>query len=339
MNVRLAGLHDVERWNEFAVANGGSVFHSYEWGDVIEHSFEYKRLYLLAEEDGKISGILPLFYLKCFLSGRRLVSLPVSDAGGPLGSKDAARELLNASQQIMLDCSADYIELKGKVLEEDYVAGRRYPAFVLELPSSEEQLLDVIGKKNRNLTRKAEKEGVTVDEARDSRDVASFYDVYARTMKQLGTPPYPCSFYGFIHSLLTPKKKAVILLARRGNEVIGGAVFFFFGATVHYFTGVSPKENLPYSPNTLLVYRGLTRGVTGGFKSFDFGRTSTEGVYNFKKSWGGTEREVVYYYKLLNPEKKIPGGKIQTLSSLWRTIVPLRIANLVGPHIRKNFGF
>jgi len=339
MNVRLAGLHDVSRWNDFALANWGSPFHAYEWGDVIEHAFGYRRIYLIAESEGKTAGILPLFYLSGVSAGRRLISLPVSDLGGPLGPAEAVHELLESIQQLMLDTAADYVELKGPVSEEDYVAGRRFPTFVLELPSSEEKLLEAIGKKNRNLVRKAEKEEVTVDEVRDSQDVASFYDVYARTMKQLGTPPYPRPFYEYIHSLLSPTKKAAILLARRADEVIGGAVFLRFGATLYYLAGVSPKEHLSYAPNTLLVYRGLLQGVTEGFKLFDFGRTSTEGVYNFKKAWGGTEKQLTYYYKLLNPEQKIPGGKISSLAPIWSKLVPDRLARIIGPPIRKNFGF
>ncbi|MFH1788982.1 MAG: GNAT family N-acetyltransferase [Candidatus Altiarchaeota archaeon] len=339
MNVRVAGLHDVEKWNDFAQENSGSVFHAFEWGDVIEHAFDYRRVYLIAEDDGGVAGILPFFYLKGFFSGRRLVSLPVSDVGGPVGTKEAVHELFESAQQLMVDFCADYVEVKSLVREEDYVPGREYVTFKLTLPSSEDELLGVIGKKNRNLVRKAEKEGVTVEEVKDASGVDEFYGAYSKTMKDLGTPPYPKKFYGYIQKILTAKNKAKILLAKKGDDTVGGAVFLKFGETTYYFTGVSPYKYRNYASNTLLVYAGLAQSVKEKSSVFDFGRTQTQGVYNFKRDWGGKEEKMIYCYKLLDPEKKIPGGKIQKLTPLWRKLVPLKIANTIGPQIRRNFGF
>lgn len=338
MNVRLAGLHDIEEWNTFAGQNGGTVFHAFEWGDVIEHAFDYKRVYLLAEEDG-ILGIMPLFYLKGFMAGRRLVSLPVSDVGGPIGSPSAVHELLESTQQLMLDCAADYVEVKSLLQEEDYVAGKQYVTFRLNLPGSEQELQHVIGKKNRNLVRKAEKEGVRIEQVRDSAGIDEFYGVYAKTMKDLGTPPYPKKFYGYMQSILAPKGKATILVAKHGEETVAGAVFLKFGETMYYFAGVSPHKYRHLSSNTLLVYTGLTQAVKEKIKLFDFGRTQTIGVYNFKKDWGGREEKLTYCYKMLNPEKKISSGKMQELAPIWRKLMPLKIANTIGPAIRRNFGY
>lgn len=339
MNVRYAGPRDIEAWNKLASDCSASIFHSYGWGEVLVHAFGYKRLYLLAESDGEVSGILPLFYLKGLFAGRRLVSLPVSDLGGPLGSSESVSEILESCQQLMLDLSGDYVEVKGAVSEDDYVLGKSFPSFMLDLPGNSDVLWDIVGKKNRNLVRKADKEGLQVEEVNSFKGVNDFYEVYAKTMKQLGTPPYPKSFYECMHRILGKNKECSIMLARKDGEVMGGAIFLSFNDYVYYLAGVSPLEYRNYSPNTFLVYKGLEKAVKDGFKKFDFGRTSTQGVYNFKKSWGGSEKKLSYYYKLLNPQKKIGGNKIQTLSPLWRSIVPLSLTKIIGPQIRRNFGF
>lgn len=340
MEVRLAGLHDVGRWDKFVLSNRGSVFHSWAWGDVLEHSFRYKRLYLLAEESSQVAGVFPLFFLKNIFLGKRLSSLPVSDLGGPLGGEKAVAELIESAQQLLLDSRAEYIEVKGFLSQPDYFPGKKFHTFLLDLPDSEEKLLEVVGKKNRNLLRKSEKMGVHVSEVKNPSEVDSFYDAYTRTMKQLGTPPYPKSFYEGIRSILAAEGGARLLVARRGGDVVGAAVFLFLGETAYYLTGVSPMQYRDFAANTILLYDGMSYAVKQGYKKFDFGRTSNEGVFNFKKSWGGTPTELTYYYKSLNPDKKFSqGGRAESLSPLWSRLVPLPVTKLIGPPIRGAFGF
>jgi len=339
MEVRVSGLHDIDAWDGFARDNGASVFHSHSWGDVIEHTFNYKRIYLLAEEESKVEGILPLFYLKKIFTPKRLVSLPVSDLGGPVGTPNAVSELIESAQQLMVDLSCEFIELKGPIIEKDYFVGEKYSTFLLDVPDSEDDLLKVIGKKNRNLVRKAIKNGVKIEQCTDLSDVAFFWDVYAETMKQLGTPPYPKSFYENILKFMVKGGRASILLAKKEDVVLGGAIFLRFGETMYYLAGVTPHRNQNLSPNNLLVYTGLKIAQKSGLKTFDFGRTRREGVFNFKKSWGGTPKELPYYYKALNPDKKVSSSKITSLAPLWRKLIPLPASKILGPPLRAHFGF
>ncbi|MFH1835097.1 MAG: GNAT family N-acetyltransferase, partial [Methanobacteriota archaeon] len=159
------------------------------------------------------------------------------------------------------------------------------------------------------------------------------------TMKQLGTPPYPKSFYENIYRFMVKDGRASILLAKKGGFVLGGAIFLRFGQTMHYLAGVTPHRNLTFSPNTLLVYTGLKIAQKSGCKVFDFGRTQREGVYNFKKSWGGTEKDLPYYFKALNPDKRVSSSKITSLAPLWRKLIPLSASKILGPPIRRHFGF
>ncbi|MCK4386144.1 MAG: GNAT family N-acetyltransferase [candidate division Zixibacteria bacterium] len=72
-----------KRWNDFVMNSPeGSIYHLSGWRDVIEKSYSHKSYYLLAEDDGKLKGILPLFLVKSQIFGNSLVSLPFVDLAG-----------------------------------------------------------------------------------------------------------------------------------------------------------------------------------------------------------------------------------------------------------------
>jgi hypothetical protein len=70
-------------WDQFVLAHpSGTVFHMTPWKRVIERSFGYAAKYLLAERDGKICGVLPLFLVKNLIIGKTLISTPFGVYGG-----------------------------------------------------------------------------------------------------------------------------------------------------------------------------------------------------------------------------------------------------------------
>jgi len=336
LKVRIAIESDRSGWDRFAGENGGSVFISYGWGDVLEKTFGYKRYYLIAETDS-IRAVYPTFVVKSILFEKKLSSLPMSDLGGPLGDGKAKQELLEDSQQILLDYDLKYAEVKCEVKEKDYQMGPKYSFFRLPL-TTEEELNKRIGKKNRNLVRKSQKMGVVIEEANEACGIDTFYSLYLKTMKKHGTPPYPKKFYRNIKATLG--ENARLMLAKVGETPIAGALFLVFGDSVYYYSGVSDSRYLKYSPNTLLVYNTLLWGLNKGYTVFDFGRTQDEGTLRFKKSWGGECVKIPYSYKYIG------GGGSPTIqkdrgffASTWKTLVPLKLTEILGPPIRKRMGF
>jgi hypothetical protein len=60
-----------EEWDQYVRSTPrATFFHLIGWKSVIEQSFGYQAFYFLAEEDSRIRGILPLFYIKSLLFGR-----------------------------------------------------------------------------------------------------------------------------------------------------------------------------------------------------------------------------------------------------------------------------
>jgi hypothetical protein len=96
------------------------------------------------------------------------------------------------------------------------------------------------------------------------------------------------------------------------------------------------------NPNMLLYWTFLAYAADNGFKRFDFGRSSPgEGTWRFKEQWGAVPKPLFWYQfdKKGNPRARpmTPGARSRSrmlAESVWCRL-PVPVANLVGPKIRK----
>src|ERR1700734_422953 len=116
MQVRLAEENDSGAWDTFVVPHDKCInYHRWAWKHVIEQAFGWKAFYLMAEEEGKLVGVLPVVWLNSKLFGNLLCSLPFfSEAGLVADAPAAAESLLKESIRIAQDVNAEYIELRHR---------------------------------------------------------------------------------------------------------------------------------------------------------------------------------------------------------------------------------
>src|SRR5260221_14703965 len=79
------GAREAEWQTYIKNAPNASLYHALEWRDVLRRAFGHRRWYLMAEDDGKTRGVLPLVEMKSSLFGHFFVSLPFLGYGGLLG--------------------------------------------------------------------------------------------------------------------------------------------------------------------------------------------------------------------------------------------------------------
>ncbi|HET7621125.1 MAG TPA: hypothetical protein VFK39_04390, partial [Gemmatimonadaceae bacterium] len=179
-------------WDAFVrSAPGWTHFHLIGWKNVIERVFGHECLYLAAHSDaGALAGVLPLVRVKSMMFGHFLVSMPFLNYGGPLGSDEAVRALAAYAGEIAKRDGARLLELRSRVpLPIDLPVSHRKVTVVLDLPSDPELLWKALDAKVRSQVRRPRKEGVTVRFGPDQ--VAPFFEVFARHMRDLGTPTQP----------------------------------------------------------------------------------------------------------------------------------------------------
>src|SRR5713101_6806551 len=93
----VTGEADAALWEEFVNADTQCCnYHRWGWKRVIENSFRWPTYYLMAREDTRVLGILPLVWQKSRLFGSFLTSMPFLNSGGVVAQSESAKDALLA---------------------------------------------------------------------------------------------------------------------------------------------------------------------------------------------------------------------------------------------------
>src|SRR5438128_1826288 len=88
---------ETAEWDAFVRASGeGSPFQLVAWKRAVERTFGLRAHYLMARENGRLAGVLPLFEARELFGRRALISVPYAVYGGICATSDAPRRLFHA---------------------------------------------------------------------------------------------------------------------------------------------------------------------------------------------------------------------------------------------------
>jgi len=318
---------------------GAALAHAAPWMSVISRALGHQYRSLVAEHDGEVCGVLPMMLLSHWLFGTFHVSLPWLDYGGILAeSPEVARALLDAAtQQARADVAA-FIELRSvQAAFSDLPA--RQDKVTLRLPLGESDAVwNRLDPKVRNQVRKAQRAGLTCEFGREEL-LQEFYLVFARNMRDLGTPVWGITLFENI--LEAFPKTSEIALVRLGDKAIGGGLVLTFKDTVYMPSASSLRSYFHLCPNNLLYWEVIKRACDAGYRTFDFGRSTVgSGTYQFKRQWGVEIKPLHWQYVLLNgkhmPQLNPSNPRFKFLIEVWKRL-PLPVANWLGPRIVRHF--
>jgi serine/alanine adding enzyme len=338
--VLLKDSHDEVMWDQFVLGHPqASGYHTRPWRRVISTVFGHRTYYLMAkDEGGTIQGVLPLVLTKSPMFGCFLTSMAFFNYGGVLADRaDVRLAILAAAGEIAKDVGAAHIELRQtEPIETDWPVRSRKVSMRLALPPDYEALLKAFPSKLRSQIRRAQKEGMEVRIGGEEL-LEDYYQVFARCMRDLGTPVYEKTF--FQSMIETFSKEARLCVVSLKGRPLASGFLYGFRSTLEIPWAASDKRFSRLAPNMLLYSAVLEFACREGFKEFDFGRSSVDsGTYRFKQQWGAHPHQLYWYYWLAGgrslPELNPDNPKFKAAISVWQHL-PLPVANLIGPHIVK----
>ena len=325
---------DALAWDAFAEQQEGFThFHRYGWRRVVESVFGHECLYLVARDGTALRGLLPLVRVKSLVFGHYLVSMPFLNYGGPLGTDSAVRALVADVSGRATREKVKLLELRSRrELPVELTASHRKITVVLDLAASADAAFKQFDSKLRSQIRRPQKEGVTVQFG--SEQVDPFFDVFARHMRDLGTPTQSRRFFRAIAD--TFRDDAWFACAYLRGQPVAAGCGFSFGREFEMTWASSLREFNRESPNMLLYWACIERAIERGLTTFNFGRcTPGSGTHRFKMQWGGRE-EPLWWYGLSNtPDAATPSpndGAYSWGPRLWRYL-PTPLATALGPGI------
>ena len=324
-------------WEKFVSSHPqASNYHQLGWKTVIERSFGHETRYLLAMDQGAVVGLLPLAILKSRLFGRSVVSLPFLNYGGLLAKNTQAEEaLVSAASQVALEEGAQSVELRHwKVHGLGLIPKHHKVTMLLPLASDVDTQWKQFDPKVRNQIRKAQKSGLTV-QIGGKEFLSDFYAMFARNMRDLGTPVYGRVFFESILEVF-PLHTRIFVVKYQKTPVAAG-LSTIFKETMEVPWAGSLVEHRSMCPNMLLYWEAIQFGIQQGMNTFDFGRsTPGEGTYKFKAQWGAKAYPLVWEYWTKDgaplPNISPTNAKFSLAIKMWKKL-PLAVANLLGPAI------
>lgn len=320
-------------WDRFVASQADAAgYHEWAWRDVFERTFGHRSIYLIAREGGAICGVLPLVEMRSLVFGHFVTSLPFVNYGGVLAHDEVvARALAEAAGEIGRSRGCRHVELRHFGRKFDGIPVRQHKV-TMHLPLAP-GMWERFDRKVRNQIRKAEKSGLTVERGGASL-VGDFYGVFARNMRDLGTPVYPRRLFEEVLAAF-PSRAHLILVRREGRPIAAGLTYRTRLATEVPWAS-SLREFNALCPNHLLYWHAIESALADGCNLLDFGRsTPNEGTYNFKSQWGAAPVALHWEYPWLAggiPDHGPTNPKFQLAIAAWKRC-PLWLANLLGPRL------
>jgi FemAB-related protein (PEP-CTERM system-associated) len=332
---------DEAAWDSFVeTAERATGYHRFRWRSIIGESFGHDCYYFAAvDEAGVWRGVLPLVHMRSRLFGNFLVSMPFVNYGGLVCSDfRAARLLLDQAEYLRKSVQATYVELRHLGYSVEGFSSKEHKVtMILELAANEETQWKGFNAKLRNQIRKAQKSGLKFVIGQIEL-LDGFYEVFARNMRDLGTPVYAKNFFQRVLTSFPDCSRVLAVYYEKRMIAAGIALWFRDVLEIPWASSVGEYKAL--CPNNMLYWEAIKFAIKSGFKKFDFGRsTPNEGTFNFKKQWGALPVQLYWQY-LLREGRTIPhlspsNPKYRAAIRVWQNL-PVPLTKFLGPLIVQN---
>jgi FemAB-related protein (PEP-CTERM system-associated) len=334
LRVRRFETGDGPAWDAYVRSNGSSHFGQLcAWKTLTERAYAVPAHYWLAEEAGRLRGVLPLFLKRG--GTPQLFSAP----GGLLADDETvaaallapARELVRRERLAWLELRDQHHAWPGLATNDEHLT------MVLELAPDADAQWAAFDAKLRNQVRKGEKSGF--ERRWGHANAGLFHRVLLENMRDLGTPIRGEGYYRLALELLG-EAADVLVIVHDGEPA--GAMF----TVAHRDTFMDPwasslRRHFVRNPNQVLYWEAITRAIGLGLRRFDFGRSQWNSpTFRFKEQWGAKAVPLSYQY-VLGTATEFPTlahqkGSLDLAVKLWKKL-PLPLAAALGEPAKRLF--
>ncbi len=154
-------------------------------------------------------------------------------------------------------------------------------------------------------------------------------------MRDHGTPVYDKRLFFDISR--TFSNSTSVAIVRLKGKPVAAAFMVKYRNTVEVPWAASMPNHDVLGVNMFLYHSLLQQAVSGGYRYFDFGRSTRDGsTYRFKKQWGAKPYPLSWNIKPVSDLQTISGdassAKFRVAIGAWK-ILPVWLANRLGPPI------
>ena len=341
---------EAEDWNRFVEGHPeGRFCHMWGFRRVLEGTYGYRCRYLSAFVGDERVAVFPAIVVR---SGPgRLISQPFNEYGGPLMRPLSAPQYKQLAEGLLAVAAEERcgsVEIRGGIGCEPLVDTGlcvRHPLYSYgetALEAKEVLWRKALTNEARKGVNSAQRAGLTFDVRQAAEAVSDpFFHLYLVSMKRLGVPPHPRSFFANLAAGFG--ERLVACWVRKDQQVASVLLGLISGGRLQIYIIASAPEFWKQRPNDLAHWGLMGWAVDRGLRVFDWGSARYPGQIQFKKKWGAEFREYSYY--LLALPGSPAAGKIQTVETgsklmetaaeVWKRVMPLGLTPVVGKRLRR----
>jgi hypothetical protein len=327
----------IEEYEDYLLTQENSLlYYSSKYKQLLKDLLGCEEEYLLAVDEGRIRGLLPLLYLE--RHGKRVYnSLPYYGSnGGIVSDSPAAYEALAETYNELAksDNTISSTVISNPFLSNDLsdlpfsYRDSRIEQFTTlsDSDSQTDKLLSRVDSSAARNVKKAVREGVVVDI--DPSQFDWLRDVHQENMRTIGVVPKTERFFALVPEYFRLGHDFNLYVARKEGTVLAALLVFYFNQTVEYFTPAIASQYRSIQPLSMILINAITDAARRGFRRWNWGGTrgGQVGVYRFKRKWAADARDYYYYTYLKDlsvlewPQTKIltqfPGFFVAPFSAL-----------------------
>ncbi len=334
LDVRELDAGDRAEWDAYVEAHrDGSFFHLAGWRSVLQDTIGFPVHYLVARRGVRLVGVLPLARVRSLWFGDALVSLPFCVQAGVLADDDvAAAALVTRATALAERQGVDHLELRHaeRRVPDFQCKDDVYVGFKRSISRHDDENLKAIPRKQRAMVRKGIGAGLC---SRRDQDLADFFNIYATSVRNLGTPVFPRRYFEALRREFGERTRVTTVID--DGEPVSSVLSFVFRDTVlPYYGGGLPRARA-LKAYDFLYWEVMREAASEGLAQFDFGRSKRDsGSCDFKKNWGFIPQPLHYEYHLVKsralPNLSPNNPKYRLAIDAWKRL-PLALANRLGP--------
>lgn len=302
MKCRILDFETVD-WNVLDQFSDRTVFQTREWLKFIAESQKATPVLVELKDDGQLAG---------FFSGLTISKFGVRILGSsfpgwttpyvgfnllPGASRSGALAAIETFAWDTLKCVHMEVSDPGFVVDDGEKLGftvGSYPSYRTDLRKSEGELFNGMESACRRCVRKAEKSGVTIEEAHDLAFADEYYaqlkDVFA---KQNLVPTYGVDRVRSLIKNLEPTGRVLLLRARDPQgQCIATGIFPGFNKIAEFWGNASLRSGQIWRPNEYMHWHVMRYWKRRGIEVYDWGG---EGTY--KEKYGCVMHHVPWFTK------------------------------------------
>ena len=335
------------RWNDYLQRHPrASIFHTPGWLAALQRTYGYiPFVFTTALPGEELRNGVVFSRVKSWLIRPRLVSLPFSDHVDLLShDADELQSLIGVLKQGQSEGRWRSIELRPPAQPgdpmccPDFCDGQFYFLHRLDLRPSLVDLFRGLQKDSiQRKIRRAEREGLVLDEGRSESHLDTFYKLTVMTRRRQGLPPPPKKWFQNVLECLG--EQALIRMVRKDNQAVAAILTLHFKQTMVYKYGCSDARFHNLGAMPFVLWRTITDAKRLGATELDLGRCDpgNVGLATFKERFGAV-RSVLTYKKYPGPGLRAMGGeRAEGLAKRVFGVLPRSLQVLAGrliyPHI------